>query len=59
MRAGLFDPVRLQPYTRIPFEAINSEEAQARNLDAARQGLVLLRNEGGLLPLAPGGWVGG
>ena len=51
MKAGLFDPPELQVYASIPFEAINSKQAQARNLDAARQGLVLLRNDNNTLPL--------
>ena len=37
MDAGLFDPVAIQLYTKIPFETINSESAQASNLQAARK----------------------
>ena len=44
MDAGLFDPIENQTYTKIPFETINSEQAQAKNLEATRQGLVLLSN---------------
>ena len=44
MDAGLFDPVKMQTYTKIPFDTINSESAQASNLQAARQSLVLLKN---------------
>ena len=44
MDAGLFDPPEQQQYTKIPFDTINSEEAQRRNLEAAKQGLVLLKN---------------
>ena len=44
MDAGLFDPVSIQTYTKIPFETINSESAQASNLEAARQSPVLLKN---------------
>jgi beta-glucosidase-like glycosyl hydrolase len=51
MEAGLFDPLDKQTYTQIPFETINSEQAQRRNREAAEQGLVLLKNP----PLAGGG----
>ena len=44
MDAGLFDPVGIQTYTKIPFDTINSERAQASNLQAARQSPVLLKN---------------
>jgi len=44
IEAGLFDPLAGNPYTSIPFDTINSAEAQERSLDAARQSLVLLRN---------------
>lgn len=62
MKAGLFDPLEMQEYTKIPFETINSDDAQAQNLDAARQGLVLLKNPTVvnsrlLLPLKPGGKI--
>jgi beta-glucosidase-like glycosyl hydrolase len=51
MAAGLFDPVEGQSYTKIPFDTINSDEAVANNLEASRQGLVLLQNPGNILPL--------
>eukprot|EP00041_Stephanoeca_diplocostata_P027723 m.769002 g.769002 ORF g.769002 m.769002 type:complete len:798 (-) comp23234_c0_seq1:921-3314(-) len=63
MNAGLFDPVALQTYTKIPFDTINSEAAQAANLEATRQSLVLLQNPTEtatglpLLPLAKGSRV--
>ena len=40
MDAGLFDPVEIQQYTKIPFDAINSDAAQASSLDAAIQSSV-------------------
>ena len=52
MNAGLFDPLENQPYTNIPFETINSKEAQFKNLEASRQGLVLLSNPNKILPLS-------
>ena len=55
MGAGLFDPVGSQTYTKIPFATINSAAAQLRNLEAARQSLVLLKNPPRRgLPLARG-----
>jgi hypothetical protein len=33
MDAGLFDPVTVQSYTKIPFETINSDAAQWSNLE--------------------------
>jgi hypothetical protein len=50
-QAGMFDPVDDQPYTRIPFEALGSPENRERAMDAARQAQVLLKNDGGVLPL--------
>lgn len=50
-RMGLFD----NPYKGDPKAAesvVHSPEHQAVSLDAARQSLVLLKNEGGLLPLS-------
>ena len=44
MKAGAFDPVENQMYTRIGADVVNSSEHAAANLDAASQGLVLLRN---------------
>ncbi len=53
LRLGMFDPVEQVPYAAIPF-AENDSPAHAALADtAARESLVLLRNEGGLLPLKP------
>lgn len=52
--AGRFDPLEAQPYTAIPFEAIGSAANLALAEDSASQGLVLLRNDAELLPLAVG-----
>ena len=52
--AGRFDPLAGQPYTRIPLSAVGSPAHAALSFDAALQGMVLLRNDGSLLPLAPG-----
>ena len=53
--AGRFDPLAQQPFASIPFEAIDSPAHRALAYESGVQGLVLLRNDGGLLPLAAGG----
>ena len=50
-RLGMFDPEEDVSYAQIPVEAIDSPASQALALEVARQSLVLLKNEGGLLPL--------
>ncbi|MBN1438060.1 MAG: glycoside hydrolase family 3 C-terminal domain-containing protein [Anaerolineales bacterium] len=52
-RLGMFDPEDLVAYARIPYSVVDSEEHRALALEAARQSLVLLKNQGGLLPLDP------
>lgn len=56
-RVGQFDPVEQQPYTQIGVDAVNSTESWEFVLDSALQGLVLLRNDGGVLPLAATGEI--
>ena len=51
-RLGMFDPPEAVPYAAIPYEIIHSAEHEALALEAARESIVLLQNEGGLLPLA-------
>ena len=51
-RLGMFDPDDRVPYAQIPVEAISSPANQALALEVARQSLVLLKNEGRLLPLS-------
>lgn len=43
--AGMFDPLESQPFAQIGFERIGSEHNRAVALDAARQALVLLKND--------------
>jgi beta-glucosidase len=50
-RLGMFDPPEQVPYAQIPFEIIDSPEHRALALQAARESIVLLKNEGALLPL--------
>lgn len=40
-----------RPYADIPFSAVDCGEHRRLNLEAARESLVLLKNEGGFLPL--------
>lgn len=49
---GLFDPPDQVPFAQIPYEVVNCEAHQALALQAARESVVLLKNEGGLLPLS-------
>ncbi|MCA9979890.1 MAG: glycoside hydrolase family 3 C-terminal domain-containing protein [Anaerolineales bacterium] len=48
---GMFDPPEMVPYAQIPFEVIDAPEHRALALQAARESIVLLKNEGNLLPL--------
>jgi beta-glucosidase len=48
----MFDPPEEVPYAQIPYEVVNSKAHQALALTAARESLVLLKNEANLLPLS-------
>ncbi len=50
-RLGMFDPPERVPYAQIPFEIVDSPAHREMALEAARQSLVLLKNQGGRLPL--------
>jgi len=52
MQLGMFDPPERVPYARIPFEVNDCEEHRTLALQMARESMVLLKNEGGLLPLS-------
>ena len=54
MKLGLFDKPESCPYTKIPAEVIGCEKHQQLTLQAAREAIVLLKNEGGMLPLRKG-----
>jgi beta-glucosidase len=50
-RLGMFDPPQRVPYAQIPCSANDSAEHRALALQAARESIVLLKNEADLLPL--------
>jgi beta-glucosidase len=50
-RLGIYDPADRVPYSQLSLADVNTPANQAVSLDAARQSLVLLRNQDGLLPL--------
>jgi len=50
-RLGMFDPPEQVPYTQIPYEVVDSEGHRTLALQAARESIVLLKNERDLLPL--------
>ena len=51
-KLGMFDPPEQVRYTQIPYEINESPGHAALALQAARESIVLLKNEGGILPLA-------
>ena len=53
VRLGMFDPPERVPFASIPISANDSAAHRQLSRDAAREGIVLLKNERGLLPLAP------
>jgi len=48
---GMFDPPEMVPYASIPYEVNDCYEHRELAREAARQSIVLLKNENGLLPL--------
>lgn len=57
MDLGLFDPKEGQKFFNSGIELVHSEEHRRHALEAAHQSIVLLRNEGNLLPLKAGSKV--
>ena len=53
-RLGMFDPPELVGYARTPFSANDSPAHRALSLRAARESVVLLKNERNALPLGKG-----
>jgi beta-glucosidase len=50
-RLGMFDPAELVPYAKIPFSANDSPAHRQLALEAARESIVLLKNDNNTLPL--------
>jgi beta-glucosidase len=50
-RLGMFDPPEQVPYAQIPYEVVDSPKHREMALQAARESIVLLKNESSLLPL--------
>jgi beta-glucosidase len=50
-RLGMFDPPEQVPYAQIPYEVVDSPEHSEMALQAARESIVLLKNEDSFLPL--------
>jgi beta-glucosidase len=50
-RLGEFDPPDRVPYRKIPMSVVCSPEHRALSLETSRQSIVLLQNQGNLLPL--------
>lgn len=51
MKLGVFDEKGLNPFDEISYSVVDSAAMQALNREAAQKCIVLLKNEGGLLPL--------
>ena len=51
-RLGMFDPPEQVPYAQIPYSVNDAPEHRVLALQAAKESLVLLKNEGQLLPLS-------
>jgi beta-glucosidase len=54
MRLGMFDAPEMVPYAQIPYSVVDSPQHRRLALEAAQESLVLLKNEGNLLPLRKG-----
>lgn len=51
-RLGIFDPIEMVKYARIPITALESQPHKEHALKMARESIVLLRNQNHLLPLS-------
>ncbi|HWE85708.1 MAG TPA: glycoside hydrolase family 3 C-terminal domain-containing protein [Terracidiphilus sp.] len=55
MKLGMFDPPAKVPYASLPMSGVNSRANGDLSLRAARESMVLLKNDGHFLPLDPAG----
>ncbi|MCX7018618.1 MAG: glycoside hydrolase family 3 C-terminal domain-containing protein [bacterium] len=55
-RLGMFDPPEMAPYSKIPFSVVDSAPHRQLALEAARESIVLLKNEKAFLPLKKGAY---
>ena len=53
MKLGMFDPPQQVPFSAIPYAVVNSPEHAALAHHAARESMVLLKNDNHFLPLDP------
>ena len=54
LRQGLYDPPEMVPWAAVPMEVVNSAAHRGLAARGAREGIVLLANGRGLLPLSAG-----
>ncbi|SPE22524.1 Xylan 1,4-beta-xylosidase [Candidatus Sulfopaludibacter sp. SbA3] len=52
-KLGMFDPPERVPFSKIPYSETDSAEHRKVALDAAREAIVLLKNQEGTLPVKP------
>jgi beta-glucosidase len=52
MKLGMFDPPDKVKFTRIPYEVVDSQPHRQLALEAAQRSIVLLKNQGAILPLS-------
>ena len=53
-KLGMFDPDELVPYAKIPMSVVHCDAHQQLTLQAARESIVLLKNQDNFLPLQRG-----
>lgn len=51
-RLGMFDPPSMVPYSKIPYDVVDSKQHRALALQTALKSIVLLKNQDHILPLS-------